>query len=138
MTYCAVYLIVIHLTYSSLIVYAIIMATAYPLLTVPFTSLTFDTIGKGWQAREMRIEYIVVRELYYNAGRICSVLLFLSAVLFFKNNEDGIRYLMMVIGAGHLAIYFCIRGMTLTKFVKTKMEKKGPNPIRDGESGSPV
>jgi MFS transporter, YQGE family, putative transporter len=135
--YAGVYLILFKLTYSLLIGYAVITALAYPLLTVPFVSLTFDTIGKGWRARDMRIEYIVVREIFYNAGRICSVLLFLSAVLFFKNNEDGIRYLMMIIGAGHLAIYFCIRGVTL-KHSERKDIKEGQGPLPDGESGSPV
>lgn len=137
--YGAVYLIIFKLTYTLLIFYAIITAAAYPMLTVPFMSLTFDTIGRGWQAKEMRIEYIVVRELYYNAGRICSVLLFLSVVMFFKNNEDGIRYLMMIIGAGHIAMYFCIRNVTLKNSERTSdMEAETPRPLRDGESGSPV
>ncbi|MGV3489060.1 MAG: MFS transporter [Tuberibacillus sp.] len=135
--YGAVFLIIFRLNYTLLMIYAIVTSIAYPLMAVPFTSLTFDTIGKGWKAKEMRIEYIVVRELFYNLGRVFSVLLFLAVVFFFKNNEDGIRYLMMVIGTGHLAIYFCIRGLALSK-KETEMKQKAPHPIHDGESGSPV
>jgi YQGE family putative transporter len=135
--YGSVFLITFKLNYPLLLIYAVVTSIAYPLLTVPFTSLTFDTIGKGWKAKEMRIEYIVVRELYYNLGRIVSILLFLAVVMLFKNDETGIRYLMLVIGAGHLAIYFCLSGMTLKKG-KRSIKKDARHPLRDGESGSPV
>lgn len=101
-------------------------------------SLTFDTIGRGWRARDMRIEYIVVRELFYNAGRIVSIILFLATVLAFKDNEEGIRYLMMVIGAGHLAIYFCIRGLRFKSAGDENLDRDEARRFRDGESGSPV
>lgn len=128
--YSSVYLLLFNVSFTILIIYAVVVAIAYPLLFVPYVSLTFDVIGHGWKAAEMRIEYIVVKELFYNGGRILSILLFLGTVWFFKDDEQGIRYLLMVIGAGHFAIYFCIRNI--------HFEEKKATALKEGESGSSI
>ncbi|MFB6465801.1 MFS transporter [Cytobacillus sp. Hz8] len=110
--YLAIFLIVFHLTYAKLLIYAGIIAIAYPLLLVPYISMTFDVIGRGWNAAEMRVEYIVVREIFLNTGRIVSVSMFLLTILVF-NPEKGIPILLLVLGLGHSLIYFCIRKMAL-------------------------
>ncbi|MGQ0519085.1 MFS transporter, partial [Bacillus sp. D-CC] len=43
-----------------------------------------------------RVEYVVVRELWLNAGRICSVLSFLCAVLFFPP-EKSLPFLLSIL-----------------------------------------
>ncbi|GGE46874.1 hypothetical protein GCM10011391_27170 [Pullulanibacillus camelliae] len=138
--YFSIFIILFKLNFTLLILYGIIASAAFPLLSVPYMSITFDVIGRGWKAAEMRIEYIVVRELYYNGGRIASILLFLLTVWAFKNNEDGIRYLMMVLGVGHLVIYFCLRHIHFV--VKHPEEAKNDaheaRRFHDGESGSTV
>ncbi|HEX6923585.1 MAG TPA: MFS transporter [Bacillales bacterium] len=137
--YGAVSLIIFHLSYPLLIAYAVVIAIALPILLVPYMSLTFDVIGKSWKAAEMRIEYIVVRELYYNAGRVASILSFFLLVTFF-NDQKSIPILMAVLGAGHFAIYFCIRSVRL----KPNNPEEGKSPsisqrrLEDGESGSSV
>lgn len=84
------------------------IAIAYPLLLVPYISTTYDVIGTGWKAAEMRIEYIVVREIFLNIGRIVSILIFLVTVTWF-NAEKGIPILLLFLGAGHSVIYLFIR-----------------------------
>ncbi|WP_139822844.1 MFS transporter [Tuberibacillus sp. Marseille-P3662] len=121
--YMSIYLILFNLTYPLLITYGIISALAFPFLVVPYGSLTFDVIGKGWKAAEKRIEYIVVRELFYNSGRVISILLFLGMVSIF--GDYSIKYLLMVIGIGHVAVFFFIRHITL---------KKSPDPEPDPKS----
>lgn len=106
--YSAIFFIVFEVTYQKLLVYAATIAIAYPLLLVPYISLTYDVIGRGWKAAEMRIEYIVVREIFLNAGRIVSILGFLAAVSFF-NEEKSIPILLLIIGAGHSVIYLFVR-----------------------------
>ncbi|MGA5690200.1 MFS transporter [Cytobacillus pseudoceanisediminis] len=106
--YGAIFFIVFEVTYQKLLMYAATIAIAYPLLLVPYISLTYDVIGRGWKAAEMRIEYIVVREIFLNAGRIVSILGFLAAVSFF-NEEKSIPILLLIIGAGHSVIYFFVR-----------------------------
>jgi YQGE family putative transporter len=81
------------------------------LLLVPYVSLTYDVIGKGWKAAEMRIEYIVVRELYLNFGRITSIVLFILAVTFF-DKEQSIPILIPIVGIGHFLIYFCVKSVS--------------------------
>jgi MFS transporter, YQGE family, putative transporter len=108
MLYGSIYFILFDVTYARLIMYAVLIAIAYPILLVPYNSLTFDVIGKGWNSAKMRIEYIVVRELFLNLGRIVSITLFLIAVTFF-NEKTSIPALLSVIGSGHALIYFFVR-----------------------------
>ncbi|ADU94870.1 major facilitator superfamily MFS_1 [Geobacillus sp. Y412MC52] len=138
--YGAIFLIVFHPTYPRLILYAITIAIAYPLLLVPYSSLTFDVIGKSWKSAEARVEYIVVRELFLNAGRVASILAFLTAVALF-GEEAGIRVLMFVCGAGHLVIYWFVRRIRFTDGCseRGRRERLLLRPKLAGERGrSPV
>lgn len=110
--YAAVFLLVFDVTFIKLLVYAGMIAFAYPLLLVPYMSMTYDVIGSGWNAAEMRIEYIVVKELFLNSGRVVSVLSFLAAVTFFEESKS-IPILLLILGAGHTCIYFFIRKIEL-------------------------
>jgi MFS transporter, YQGE family, putative transporter len=111
--YLSIFLIVFDLTYTRLLFYAATIAVAYPLLLVPYMSITYDVIGSGWKAAEMRIEYIVVRELYLNLGRAVSILAFLAAITFF-NEKESLPYLLLILGAGHTCIYFFIKRVQLS------------------------
>ncbi|WNF37757.1 MFS transporter [Bacillaceae bacterium IKA-2] len=115
--YLAIFLIVKDLTFTRLIMYGVAISIAYPILLVPYISLTYDVIGRGWKAAEMRVEYIVVRELYLNSGRIVSILLFLLTIKIF-DEEKGIPMLLLILGAGHLIIYFFIRKVKIEKLNK--------------------
>ncbi|WP_410983636.1 MFS transporter [Bacillus cereus] len=108
--YVVVFLVIFHVTYVKLLIYAACIAIAYPILLVPYGSMTYDVIGRAKQARELRVEYIVVRELWLNSGRICSVLSFLCAVSFFPP-EKSLPVLLCILGAGHLLIYFAVRNV---------------------------
>ncbi|AZU63342.1 MFS transporter [Neobacillus mesonae] len=110
--YAAVILIVWEVTYAKLLIYAGIIAIAYPLLLVPYISTTYDVIGLGWKAAEMRIEYIVVREIFLNIGRVVSILAFLLAITLF-NEEKSIPILLLVLGAGHTLIYYFMKRVQL-------------------------
>ncbi|WNF21730.1 MFS transporter [Mesobacillus jeotgali] len=108
----AIFLIVFQVTYFRLLLYAALIAVAYPLLLVPYASMTYDVIGRGWKAAEMRIEYIVVRELFLNLGRVTSILLFLASIRIF-NEEQAIPILLVILGSGHTLIYLFIRKIQL-------------------------
>lgn len=138
--YLAIFLIVIDLTYMRLIIYAIVIAIAYPLLLVPYMSLTYDVIGQAWNAGEMRIEYIVVRELFLNLGRAVSILLFLGTIFFF-DEKTSIPILLCIVGAGHSIIYLFIRKVEINKSERDKKAYKSTISQRklvDGEGGSTV
>ena len=108
----AIFLIIFDLSYFRLLLYAAMIAVAYPLLLVPYASMTYDVIGRGWKAAEMRVEYIVVRELFLNLGRVASILLFLLATHLFSEKQ-AIPVLLVILGSGHTLIYFFIRKIHL-------------------------
>lgn len=104
----SIFLIIFDVTYPKLLLYAAVIAIAYPLLLVPYTSMTYDVIGRGWKAAEMRIEYIVVKEVFLNSGRAVSIFIFLIGVSLFRP-EVVIPYLLLLLGAGHMLIYYFVR-----------------------------
>ncbi|RDU35386.1 MFS transporter [Neobacillus piezotolerans] len=111
--YGAVFLIFRDVTFAKLLLYGALIAVAYPILLVPYMSITYDVIGRSWKAAEMRIEYIVVREVFLNMGRIVSILAFLVAVTLFDWHKS-IPAILLVLGAGHSFIYFFIRKVHLS------------------------
>lgn len=110
--YGAIFIILFKINYLLLIIYAISIGIAYPIINVPYMSMTYDVIGKAWKAKEMRVEYIVVRELYVNIGRIISIAIFLIAVSIFSA-EKIIPILLVIFGAGHLFVYLFVRNIYL-------------------------
>ncbi|BDG36795.1 MFS transporter [Saccharococcus caldoxylosilyticus] len=136
--YGAIFLIVFHVSYPRLILYAVTIAIAYPLLLVPYSSLTFDVIGRSWKSAEMRIEYIVVRELFLNGGRIVSILSFLATITFFEE-KTGIPILMLILGAGHFIIYFFIRRIHFDDHETEEARRSFLQPkFTNEEGGSPA
>ena len=108
----SIFLLIFELSYMKLLMYGVLIAIFYPMLLVPYVSLTYDVIGRSWNAAEKRVEYIVLRDLYVNIGRICSILIFLASITFF-HTEDVLPYLLIVLGSGHLFIYLFVRKITL-------------------------
>jgi YQGE family putative transporter len=108
--YAALFLIVFKLTFPRLIMYGIVISIAYPFLLVPYVSLTYDVIGKAKGAKDMRVEYIVVRELFLNLGRITSICLFILTISVLPEKK-GIPLLFLIVGAGHTVIYWFIRNI---------------------------
>ncbi|WP_347549595.1 MFS transporter [Pseudalkalibacillus hwajinpoensis] len=117
--YASVFLLLSDLTFGRLLVYGICISIAYPLLLVPYISLTYDVIGKAWNAAEMRIEYIVVREVYLNLGRIVSILLFLLTISIYDSTKS-IPILLLFLGAGHSVLYLFIRKLQTSSPAKTE------------------
>lgn len=111
--YLSIYIIVFQLTYFALMIYAVVISIAYPLLLVPYQSITYDVIGQAHQAAERRVEYIVFREVFVNVGRMVSIAVLILCVSVFQ--EESIRYVMMIFGAGHLIVYFFIRNVSFRK-----------------------
>lgn len=108
----SVWIIAFDLTFTKLMLYGIVISIAFPVLMVPFLSLTFDVIGKARHAANWRIEYIVGRELFMNTGRILSIIMFLIIISLF-NEEKALPYFILVLGNAQLLLYFFIRKIRL-------------------------
>jgi MFS transporter, YQGE family, putative transporter len=128
------FMLLVPISFTLLIIYGISVSIAYPLLLVPYVSLTYDIIGKCRGIHEKRIEYIVVREFFLNAGRIVSILTFL-VVINLLSEERGIPLLLPILGAGHFVIYFCLRNISVPscppdqtiELAETQQDGKNPN-----------
>jgi YQGE family putative transporter len=136
--YLSIFVILFDLSYQRLLIYAVLIAFGYPMLFVPYASITYDVIGRAWNITKARIEYIVVKEIFLNSGRIVSILGFIVAVTLF-NEKQSIPILLAIIGAGHLIIYFFVRNVQLEES-NIPIEKTGQKPVRktnlvDGDSG---
>ncbi|PAV29054.1 MFS transporter [Virgibacillus profundi] len=108
----SIFIILFDISYMLLMIYAVVIGIAYPIISVPYVSMTYDVIGKAWKAKEMRVEYIVVREVFVNLGRVISILVFLIAVSFL-NPEKIIPILLVIFGSGHVFIYFFVKNVHL-------------------------
>jgi MFS transporter, YQGE family, putative transporter len=128
------FMLLVPVSFTLLIIYGISVSIAYPLLLVPYVSLTYDIIGKCRGIYEKRIEYIVVREFFLNAGRIFSILIFLL-VINVLSEEKGIPLLLPILGAGHFLIYFCLRNISIPtspadqtiELAETQQDGNNPN-----------
>ncbi|TCZ72873.1 MFS transporter [Paenibacillus albiflavus] len=85
-------------SYKVLLVFGIGTALFMPLFTIPMTSSVFDLIGSTDASVRNRVEFVVIRELGLNAGRILSILLFL---LTFSINQSPlvINCFLLIIGS---------------------------------------
>jgi len=108
----SIFLLIFNVSYVKLLIYGASIAVFYPLLLIPYVSLTYDVIGRGWKAAEMRVEYVVVRELFLNAGRALSIVVFLIAISFFELKAI-MPYIIILLGLGHLFIYFFVKDIKL-------------------------
>ena len=110
--YGSIFFLIYKVSFAKLLIYASILAVAYPLLLVPYMSVTYDVIGRSWQAGEHRIEYVVVRELFLNLGRAVSILLF---ILFIKTlpESTGIKLLLILLGSGHIFVYYFMKDIKM-------------------------
>lgn len=127
----SVLLIAFKPAYHNLILYAILTAVFYPVLLVPYQSMALDVIGSGWKAGTMRIEYIVVKELFYNLGRFVSIAVFLAALKLFED-EKVVSIFLILTSFGYIGLYWSVR-MIHTKQLGKKRATK-PEHYPDGES----
>jgi MFS transporter, YQGE family, putative transporter len=137
--YFSVTFIIFDISYIRLIMYAATIAIAYPLLLVPYISITYDVIGQAKDIKVRRIEYIVVRELFLNAGRIVSILLFIAAVSFF-NEKQSVPVLLALIGSGHTFIYWFVKQIEISpKTHAEAAQQPVTQPIlKEGDGESPA
>ncbi|HSH51138.1 MAG TPA: MFS transporter, partial [Bacteroidales bacterium] len=73
----AIFLIIFQTKVSYLYLYALLISIGYPLVLIPFLSLTYDIIGKEKDGATHRVEYLVSRDFLVNFGRLSSVLIFI-------------------------------------------------------------
>ncbi len=109
----SVFIILFELTYVHLLIYAFIIGIAYPIINVPFNSITYDIIGTSSYAKELRIEYVVGLEICVNIGRVFSLIIFIITIMVVQN-EEPIPILLGIFSHAYLFIYLFMNKVKLT------------------------
>lgn len=94
--------------YPTLLLFGIGTALFIPLYTVPMTSAVFDIIGKDQESAEHRVEYVVLRELGLNAGRMLGTLVFIIVVSW-TTAPQTMNGLLLAIGCSPLLAWVLMR-----------------------------
>lgn len=94
--------------YATLLIFGIGTALFIPFYSVPVTSTSFDLIGQDPDCVERREEFVVLRELGLNVGRLLGTLVFLLTVTFFPTTLS-INILMLAIGSSPLLAWAFLR-----------------------------
>lgn len=94
--------------YGTLLLFGIGNSLFSPLYIIPITSSVFDIIGKDEESARHRVEYIVLRELGLNAGRLAGTLLFIGVVSF-TTKPLVIHFLLLFVGSSPLFAWLLIR-----------------------------
>lgn len=110
--YGSLFIILYKQTVLLIIIYAVVIGIAGPIINIPYISMTYDVIGQSRDAKQLRIEYIVVRELYLNLGRICSIVVFLLAINIYSV-DLAVPSLLIIFGIGYLFIYYYMKDVRL-------------------------
>lgn len=87
MMFFAPLLMVLLNNYTGIILYGLINTLFTPFWSIPAGSMQFELIGKAAPKESMRTEFIVLREVPLNLGRIMGILAFIFAMNNFKGNE---------------------------------------------------
>jgi len=101
-------------SYAIMLIFGIGTSLFIPLFTIPMTSTVFDLIGADERSVIQRVEYVVIRELALNVGRISGMLIFLIT-LSLNQSPNAINWMMLIVGSSPLLSWFFMRKQLLHK-----------------------
>lgn len=110
----AIWIVIVEVTFFNLMIYAIVIGIFFPIIIVPFQSLTYDVIGKAHEARDLRIEYIVLLEVISNLGSIVSIAIFIYGITFYTAHKS-IPVMLALFSLSYLIIYVFVKQVTILR-----------------------
>jgi YQGE family putative transporter len=84
-----------NITYASLLIYVILDAFFLPFFMIQLSSSTFNVINRAHD-ENMRIEYMINKDIAINSGRIISSVILLLLLMIFKNSSILKVYLVFI------------------------------------------
>lgn len=96
------------LSYTTMLIFGIGTALLMPLYTIPMTSAVFDQIGRDPESVEQRVEFVVLRELALNVGRVTSMSLFLVLIQW-SQAPLVLNIFLLLIGSAPIACWGFMR-----------------------------
>lgn len=104
--------------YVTLLLFGITAALAFPLYIIPITSSVFDLIGRDQDSADHRVEFVVLRELGLNAGRMLGIIAYLIVVSV-NDSVRAMNLLLLGIGSSPLWAWWFIRSIIKNRFAGT-------------------
>jgi YQGE family putative transporter len=96
------------ISFMTLLIFGIGTALALPLYTMPMTSAVFDWIGLNEESAQRRVEYVVMRELALNAGRILGIVVLLTT-LYISKAPLVMNGMLLVVGSSAVLSWLFMR-----------------------------
>lgn len=94
--------------YGTLLIFGIGTALFIPLYSIPITSVVFDMIGRNAESAQRRVEFIVLREIGLNTGRMLGTLAFIGVVSY-TTAALPLNLLLLAVGSSPLVAWLFIR-----------------------------
>lgn len=91
-------------SYRTLIMYTLLDAIFIPFFLIQLSSSTFNVIDRSHN-EDMRIEYMINKDLVLNGGRIISSLVLITMLTVFKNSSM-LKFYLLFIGFAPIASGF--------------------------------
>lgn len=98
----------VRVNYTTLLLFGIGTSLFFPLYAIPMTSAVFDAIGADKDSAELRVEYVVMRELALIAGRMAGMVVFI-VTLSISKEPLAINTMMLLIGSAPIIGWLCMR-----------------------------
>lgn len=94
---------------TTLIVFGIVASLFFPLYLIPMTSSVFDLIGQDNDSANRRVEYVVIRELGLNTGRIVGMVIFMIT-LGISHSPVVVNWMLLVVGSAPILGWRLMQG----------------------------
>jgi len=104
--------------FVTMLLFGIGTALFIPLFTIPMTSAVFDLIGADERSARQRVEFVVLRELALNTGRVLGMLVFLTTLSISKS-PFVINCMMLAVGGAPILSWL---------FMRRRLAEGNPSP----------
>ena len=104
----AVLVLTVNVVYATLVLYVMMDAFFLPFFLIQLNSATFNVIDRSHE-NNMRIEYMINKDIVLNSGRVISVLILIVLLTSFKNSGVLKAYLLLLGVIPAVSGYFLAR-----------------------------
>jgi YQGE family putative transporter len=95
-------------SFTTLLIFGVGAALFLPLYMLPMTSTAFDLIGQDDDSVRQRVEYVVVRELALNVGRMTGMAIFMCTI-YISREPLVMNVLLLFVGSSPLLSWLFMR-----------------------------
>jgi len=113
--------LVIKINYFTLLLFIVLDAAFVPFFITPLTSASFNVIN-GNHEENLRVEYVINKEIVLNSGRIASTLILIFLLTIIKAGRS-INYFLLFVGCTQFISLYFARNMKIWKTDSIKYEK---------------